>query len=93
MAVMMQMEWNGVSPAEYEALRKRVNWEGDPPVGAVFHVAAFDDHGIRITDVWNSAEEFEAFVQNRLMPGVKELGVAGEPKVEILPAHAVFSPA
>jgi len=26
------------------------------------------------------------------MPGVKELGIPGEPQVEILPAHAIFAP-
>jgi hypothetical protein len=26
------------------------------------------------------------------MPGVKALGIPGEPRVEILPAHAVFAP-
>jgi hypothetical protein len=39
-----------------------------------------------------SAEAFDVFVQDRLMPGVKKLGIPGEPQVEILPAHAVFAP-
>jgi hypothetical protein len=93
LAIMMQMAWHGVSSEDYDALRKRVNWEGDPPIGGIFHVAAFHEGDLRITDVWNSAEEFDAFVKDRLMPGVTELGIAGEPKIEILPAHAVFSPA
>jgi hypothetical protein len=91
-AVMMQMTWNGIGAGEYEAARKHVNWEGDVPPGAMFHVVAVTEGGVRVTDVWESAEAFNAFVQNRLMPGVKELGIPGEPQVEILPAHAIFAP-
>ena len=92
MAVMMQMTWDGIGLEEYEAARKHVNWEGDVPPGAMFHVVAATDSGVRVTDVWESAEAFDAFVRDRLMPGIQELGIPGEPQVEILPAHAVFNP-
>ena len=92
MAVMMQMTWNGIGAEEYEAARKHVNWEGDVPPGALFHVMAVTDNGVRVTDVWESAEAFDAFARDRLMPGVKQLGIPGEPQVEILPAHAIFAP-
>ena len=92
MAVMMQMTWDGIGLEEYEAARKHVNWEGDVPPGAMFHVVAATDSGVRVTDVWESAEAFDAFVRDRLMPGIQELGIPREPQVEILPAHAVFNP-
>jgi len=90
---MMQMTWDGIGAEEYEAARKHVNWEGDVPPGAMFHVVAVTDSGVRVTDVWESGEAFDAFVRDRLMPGVKALGIPGEPHVEILPAHTVFAPA
>jgi hypothetical protein len=93
MAVTIQMTWNGIGAEEYEAARKHVNWEGDVPPGAMFHVVAVTDNGVRVTDVWESAEAFDAFVRDRLMPGVQELGIPGEPQVEILPANRVFAPA
>jgi hypothetical protein len=46
-----------------------------------------------VTDVWESPEDFQRFVQTRLMPGVQQLGIQGEPKVELHPAHALFAPA
>ncbi len=93
MAVAMFMHWDGVTAGEYDQIRELVNWEGDPPVGGRLHVAAVDESGLHITDLWDSAEEFQAFVANRLMPGVKQLGLQGEPEVTILPAHAIFAPA
>jgi hypothetical protein len=92
-AVVMIMEWDGVTRDQYEAARKLVNWEGNVPPGGNFHVAAFSDKGLRVTDVWDSAEQFNAFVNDRLMPGVKQIGIQGEPKVEIYPVHAIFAPA
>jgi len=35
---------------------------------------------------------FQAFVDNRLMPGIAQAGdVEGEPTVTITPAHAIFN--
>ena len=92
MAVMMIMEWQGVTREQYEAVRRIVNFEGNVPRGGQIHVAAFDDKGLRVTDVWDTAEDFQAFVEQRLMPGVQQAGIAGEPKVAVYPAHNVFTP-
>jgi hypothetical protein len=93
MAVAMMMRWDGVTPEQYEAVRKLVDWEGTPAAGGLFRVAGFDDRGLRVTDIWETPEAFQAFVADRLMPGVKRVGVRGEPAVEIVPVHALFAPA
>jgi hypothetical protein len=93
MAVVMLMEWDGVTLEQYEAARKLVNWEGNPPEGGMFHVAAITDSGLRVTDLWQSAEAFQSFVEQRLMPGVQQIGIPGQPRVEIYPVHALFTPA
>ena len=93
MAVVMLMEWDGVTLEQYEAVRKLVNWEGNTPEGGMFHVAALTDTGLRVTDLWQSAEAFQSFTEQRLMPGVQQLGIPGQPRVEIYPVHALFTPA
>jgi hypothetical protein len=92
MAVMMLMEWEGVTPDQYEALRKLTNFEGNVAPGGRFHIAGFDGRGIRVCDVWERAEDFQTFTEKRLMPAVQQLGIKGEPKVQILPAHNIFAP-
>ncbi len=89
----MLMKWDGVTPDQYEKIRKTVNWEGNAPKGAVFHVAAFNDNACRVTDIWESADDFNNFVQDRLMPATAEAGIKGEPQVELIPVHAIFVPA
>src|SRR5436853_7214643 len=80
--VVMSMRWAGVTPEQYEEARQVVNWEGDVPDGTVLHLAYFDSNGIRVTDVWESEEQFNAFVESRLMPGVQQVGIEGQPDVE-----------
>jgi hypothetical protein len=92
MAVMMQMEWPGVTAEQYEQVRVGTNFEGDPPAGGIFHVAALDGDKLRITDVWETPEQFQAFVEQRLMPCVQSLGITAEPQVSIYPAINVFNP-
>ena len=94
MAVVMLMEWPGVTRDDYDALREPVNWEGDPPEGIMFHVAAFDDNGIHVTDVWESQEHFQRFLEQRLMPEIQRQGrMQGQPNVRFMPVHATFAPA
>lgn len=87
------MNWEGITPDLYEKARKLVNWEGNIPGGAVFHVAAFNNNVLRVTDIWESADDLNKFIQSRLMPAVAQLGIKSEPKVETFPVHAIFAPA
>jgi hypothetical protein len=47
----MSMRWDGVTPDQYEKARKLVNWEGNIPKGALFHVSAFSNNALRVTDI------------------------------------------
>ena len=80
----------GVTPEHYEAAREEVGWERDAPVGGLFHVAWFQDDGIHVLDVWENAEDFQAFVDERLMPGMQKLGIKGQPVVDIKPAYRIY---
>jgi hypothetical protein len=92
MPFVMRMDWPGVTSEQYDELRDIVNWETDKADGGLLHVAAFDDAGIHVTDLWDSPEQFQRFADERLMPAVEKLGVEGEPQITVLPTHAVFAP-
>jgi hypothetical protein len=92
MSIVMTMQWDGVTVEQYEQVRKLVGWETDVPAGGRFHVASFAAGGLRVTDIWDSAEQFNQFVEARLMPGVQKAGIVGPPRVEITPAHALHVP-
>jgi hypothetical protein len=92
MPTAMIMRWPGITLDQYEQARERVDWEHDVPPGAIFHVVAQDGDELRVVDVWRTAEDFERFAAERLMPAVRELGIPGEPEVRLLDVHRSFAP-
>lgn len=92
MAVVMQMEWPAITPELYDEARRLVRWEEEPPVGGIFHVVGWDNGVFRVTDVWESEEEFNRFCQERLFPNIASLNIPGEPKVTVYSAYRRFAP-
>jgi len=92
MATVMVMHWPEVTREEYERVRELVGWERDVPDGARLHVAWLASDGFRVVDVWDSPSQFQEFVATRLMPGVQQAGVRGEPRVEFHEAVSMFVP-
>ena len=92
MAVAMHMHWPGVDADQYDRLKDLVGWEREAPEGGILHVTSFSPQGAHIFDVWESQEAFQRFTEDRLMPGVRELGIQGEPDVQFYPVHDLFTP-
>lgn len=88
----MIMHWPEASAEQYQAARKEINWEGNVPKGAKFHVSWTEDDGLHVIDLWDSHADFERFVQERLMPGVQKIGIQGQPKVSFAEPLSVFAP-
>ncbi len=80
---------NEITKEIYESLRKEIGWETRQPPGAIFHAAGLDEAGhIHVADVWESAEALKAFVDSRLLPAMKKLGVP-PPTATVYPAHNI----
>ena len=94
MAFVMRMEWPEVTPELYDKVREIVDWEQSVAAGAVFHIAFFDEGGFKAIDIWETPEQFQSFVDNRLTPGIAEAGgIEGEPTVTFTPIHRYFNAA
>jgi len=92
MPIVVQMHWAESAKERYEAARKQVNWDTEKAEGGIFHVSWWEDDGMHILDVWESREDFERFVGERLMPGIAAIGgIAGEPSIIFHDAHAYVS--
>ena len=61
---------------QYQTLRAEVNWETDQPDGVLSHVAGMDADGhIHVADLWESEDQMNAFVGQRLMPAFQKHGI------------------
>ncbi|MEA2412729.1 MAG: hypothetical protein QOC77_3290 [Thermoleophilaceae bacterium] len=91
MSVLMIMEAPGATAEEYDRTNEIMGIQGDEdaPDGLIQHVAAIDDSGLLIVDVWESEEALGRFFDARLGAALEEAGLAaksaGEPRR--LPVH------
>jgi hypothetical protein len=93
MAILLLIEWPGVTEAQYAAAMTELNLDADPPVGGVIHQAAFTTSGLRVVDVWESEAAFQTFAERRIMPAARKVGITSDPRVEVAPLHNLHVPA
>lgn len=75
MAVLIEAEFPGVTAQQYDAVDQRAGTRsGQPVAGLVCHSAMITDTGLRVVDVWESTEAFQAYFTQRLQPVLKEQG-------------------
>jgi hypothetical protein len=58
------------STANYDHIAQRLDLESNPPEGPIAQTAGWDERGgvFRIVALWNSAQEAERFMRDRLRP-------------------------
>jgi len=80
----------GMSAEKYDEVDPLVRASGEfPPDGLDYHVAFDTGDSFRVSEIWDSKEQFEAFGQ-RLMPilSANAVELAGPP--EILEVHNII---
>ncbi len=93
MRIFMELHWPGITAQQYDQIKSIVRWDVDPAKGGVFHAAAIDAEGLHAHDVWESADEMNAFIQQRLMPAVVKAGITSQPNVTVRSLHSMTVPA
>jgi hypothetical protein len=69
MAVFMELELP-VTPDQYDAVHAALDPVGNPPDGLIAHSARIDGDTLKVLDIWESPEAFEAFAESRLGPTI-----------------------
>lgn len=83
----------------YDAISKLVAIEDDPPAGLIHHSVGFADDGtFRNYDVWESHQDVERFMDERLTPAVEQVMSSHEsasppppPRQQVYELHDVFA--
>ena len=67
---------------QYDEGVRRLQAQGDyPPDGLDYHVCFLVRGVVRVSEIWDSREQFDAFGQ-RLMPVLADVGIdAGQPEI------------
>ena len=90
MTILALFTGNNLTKQMYESLLKEVDWVHNHPPGGIFHAAAFDNSGnnIHVADVWESEDDLNKFVKEKLMPAMQQLNIP-VPHMEIFQIHNV----
>ena len=71
---------NATTELSDESIRRLRDAGEFPPDGMEYHVCFLSDGSVRVSEIWDSMEQFQAFGE-RLMPILADLGIdAGRPE-------------
>lgn len=83
MSIVVRFSPTNVTTEKYEESLRRISDAGEwPPDGMDYHVLFGDEGNLRVSEIWDSREKFEAFGE-RLMPILTDIGIefAGPPEI------------
>lgn len=89
MAIAVVQVFRGGTLEQYDRVIENLNFTpgGQGAPGGLFHWVTETDGDVRITDVWDSREAFEAFARDKIGPATAAAGVEGPPEVTFFDVH------
>ena len=86
MSILIRFAPSSLTAAKYDESVRRLEEAGEfPPDGMEYHACFGEEGELRVSEIWDSQEQLDAFAQ-RLMPILQEIGIeAGQP--EMMPVH------
>jgi hypothetical protein len=90
MAIVIWQEFPGATLEQYDQVLEKLNLGGHSPAGNLVHTAGLAEGNLRIVDVWESEDAFNAFL-GVLGPQAQAAGLT-PPKVTIWPVHSILTP-
>jgi len=80
-----------VTTEQYDETIRRLEKSGEwLPEGLEFHVAFKSDGNFRVSEIWDSQKQLDAFGE-RLMPILKDVGIELTGKPEVLEIHNMLT--
>ena len=79
--IVVNVKTSGMDSSKYDSIIRRLDDIGmGTPGGRLYHVCYGSRRSLRVMDVFDSGEKFDAF-SGKLMPILEEMGVEAEPEV------------
>ena len=90
MSIVVRFNPTSMTAEKYDAVLPRLAEVGEfPPDGLDYHICFGPEGNLRVSEIWDSPEQFQAFGE-RLMPILSDVGIefSGEP--EVFPVHNII---
>jgi len=95
MAVGLRVKFADATEEQYQAVNAQMGVDANPPEGLIFHAAGPIEGGWGVLDFWESREQFDRFLAERIGPAIGELGdraPQNPPEIKEFPVHNVIKP-
>ena len=81
MGMLVRFAPASVTTQQYDETIRRLEGEGNwPPDGLEYHCCFISEGNVRVSEIWDSREQWEAFGE-RLMPVLSDVGIdPGQPE-------------
>ena len=90
MSILVRHQPRGLTKEKYDETNRYLEEAGLswPPDGLDLHVCFGSDGDLRVSEIWDSEEQFQAFAE-RLFPLLMEAGVDVEAEPELFEIHEI----
>ena len=92
MTVVTTLDITDLTAEEYRAVLDELGVETRPEGGIYLHLTVPTDFGFRVVEIWDEAEGFQRFLENRMAPATKAVGMDREVTISVKPLHNFFAP-
>lgn len=92
MAIGILFEGPGMTRENYEEMNRQMFGSARPSAsidGLIIHTAGEGPNGFRIVDVWESQEQFERFMEEKIMPAAEAMNAPQTAEPQIWELHNV----
>jgi hypothetical protein len=91
MSILVRFAPASLTAAQYDEAIRRLEEAGTVPAdGVEYHVCFGSEPNLRVSEIWESEEQWQAFGE-KLMPILAEVGIEpGQP--EVLPIYNIIKP-
>jgi hypothetical protein len=95
MPVAVVLDFKGGTLEQYDQVIEKMGFVpgGAGALGGLFHWVTATDDGILITDVWETAEQFQQFADEQIGPISQQVGIPAPPQVTFYEVHNYLSAA
>jgi len=89
MAIAVVLDFAGATLEQYDQVISKMGFKpgGQGAPGGQFHWVTQTDTGMRVTDVWDTREAFDAFARDQIGPLTAEVGITTPPEMTFFDVH------
>lgn len=92
MTVVSTLDVHDLTAQDYRAVMNELGVEHRPEGGIYLHLTTPTNFGFRIVEIWDEKENFDRFVEHRLVPANEAIGLERTTDVAVTPLHNFFAP-